>query len=64
MYIEKTDLWWKMKISQEVSDFLKHPTRDNLSRLYVILNSYNDFAEKHGVRNSNSIDEYEALISA
>ena len=64
MYIEKTNLWWKMKIYQEVSDFLKHPTKKNLTRLYTALHSYNDFAERHSVNTQNTYDEHEELISA
>ena len=69
MYIKPTMEWWKLRVYQDVSEFLKNPSVENRSKLNAGLESYQAFCGQHksDISNShddNSQDSYERLISA
>ena len=64
MYIKPTMEWWKLRVYQDVSEFLKNPSVENRSKLNAGLESYQAFCGQHKSDISNSYDDYERLISA
>lgn len=65
MYIKNTDEWWKLKIYDEVSEFLKKPTERHHNRLLSSLSTYSAFYQANipAVATDSDIDEYEQLMS-
>lgn len=64
MYTETTIEWWKLRIYQEISDFLNNPSAEKQSKLNTSLESYQAFCQRHKPRAGSSYDDYEQLISA
>ena len=64
MYIENTVEWWKLRIYQDTTEFLKNPNVKNQAKLTVALESYHAFVAKHRTHSNDSYDDYEQLISA
>lgn len=56
-YIKNTGHWWKLKIYQEISEFLQQPTEHNKNRLMNSLVTYQGFYI------SNSVDNMVKLSS-
>ena len=64
MYIENTVEWWKLRIYQEVSEFLENPDAKHHAKLTAALESYRAFSVSYKSDANNSYNEYEQLISA
>jgi len=64
MYTETTIEWWKLRIYQDVSNYLNNPVSENQVKLTSALESYRAFCQQHKPVTGTSYDDYEQLISA
>lgn len=64
MYIKPTLEWWKLRISQDVSEYLGNPDTRNHAKLIAALETYQSFYLQHKPDAVTAYDDYERLIGA
>jgi len=63
MNIQTNEEWWKMKVYNEVSRFLKHPNQDQRQNLQTALLEYEEIFNRLLAKEVNAFNELEVSMN-
>lgn len=63
MQTEISREWWKIKVYNEVSEFLKHPCANRKQQLQTVLAEYEDIFTHSGDSNTSCFNEMELTMN-
>jgi len=63
MHIQTNEEWWKMKVYNEVSQFLKHPNQDQKRNLQTALLKYEEIFNRILSTDVNAFNDLEVSMN-
>ncbi|WP_455223264.1 hypothetical protein [Kaarinaea lacus] len=63
MYIDTSHEWWKIKVYNEVAEFLKHPSIARKQQLNVVLTTYEEMFNHSAHTGRDSFSEMELTMN-
>ena len=63
MHVDASHEWWKIKVYNEVAEFLKHPSIARKQQLDIVLSNYEEMFNHAGNISRNSFSEMELTMN-